>query len=71
MTAFKGLKPKGEATFSVTLFERCNAAGSKNECSDNGDCVNGTCVCDSGFTGQGTIMQNFQATTDWGHESWL
>ena len=37
--------------FPVPFDKRCNMAGSINECSDRGDCVNGACVCDQGYSG--------------------
>ena len=35
----------------VPAHQLCYRAGVENECSDRGDCNNGACVCDPGFSG--------------------
>ena len=54
ITVFLGLK--NFFLFNKVRFaDRCHNSFDERECSDNGDCINSICLCDSGFSGSNLL----------------
>ena len=62
---------------TVGFNQRCYNPADERECSDNGDCVNGICVCETGYSGSNLflikILFYYRFALSWGHEGhyWL